>query len=438
MALIGFICTPRLLAQPKQIIVNLVPVFENRPFSYSRIIAWSYTDSSVKYSGIPKNILAPGIREFNYQRGLFYYQLFRQHKLSERKFAELMKTRKIDTTKLTILPVKQHLAAMIGFDKDSNYVVILDANFNNDFSDDSLFVYPRLSREKQKTGSENIPWHKVDFEYWDGHNIVEKKVDLRADPYKGGLVFSDSVMNKLFLGISIKEHLKGNFSAKGKDYEIRISNGFCSATYDNLEADDFLFGMKDSIRESNRKTRLQSYEEILNLDGWQYQISSVSADAKTLTLEFRGVSNSIEVAEMGDSAPEITANTMDNSEFSLSEYKGKYVLLDFWGTWCVPCLSGIPKLKQLYEKFQNKPFEIVGIAVDEDAQKVKKIVKGRGIPWTQIFQNINDKSNTSIQYKYKVSKYPSTFLLNPEGKIIAIDPDYAEIVKLLQTEFSKL
>src|SRR5690606_33943708 len=97
--------------------------------------------------------------------------------------------------------------------------------------------------------------------------------------------------------------------------------------------------------------------------------------------------------------------------------KGKYVLLDFWGTWCGPCIQEIPNLKTLYDNIDKSNFEIISIVVDSPKKDLEQLMSKYGITWPQI---ISDDSNT-IKEKYGIMKYPSTFLLSPEGVIIAKD-----------------
>jgi len=132
----------------------------------------------------------------------------------------------------------------------------------------------------------------------------------------------------------------------------------------------------------------------------------------------------------GQPAPDFSATTIDNKPVKLSDYKGKVVLLDFWATWCGPCLMELPNVKKLYEANKDKGFDIIGISADEDVADLKKLVEQENIQWPQIFDG-GDKSDT-IQEQYGVMKYPTTVLVDKDGKISAVDLRGEELDKAVE------
>lgn len=100
---------------------------------------------------------------------------------------------------------------------------------------------------------------------------------------------------------------------------------------------------------------------------------------------------------------------------SLDDLKGKYVLLDFWATWCAPCIEEIPTLRKLYEKTSKSNFEIISIVGDSPIESLEQLIKKHSISWPQIISN----DLNLIKEKYHINGYPTTYLLNPEGEIIA-------------------
>lgn len=124
----------------------------------------------------------------------------------------------------------------------------------------------------------------------------------------------------------------------------------------------------------------------------------------------------IEQTRIGKLAPAIESrNTPDSALFSLASLRGRYVVIDFWGTWCGPCIAGMPRMKQMLEKYKGR-MEIVGIAQESDGGgRWRKFLKDKPeYGWHHV---LNVKSDDII-LKYNVAGYPTKIILSPEGKIL--------------------
>jgi thiol-disulfide isomerase/thioredoxin len=121
---------------------------------------------------------------------------------------------------------------------------------------------------------------------------------------------------------------------------------------------------------------------------------------------------------IGDFAPEFTLKSLDGKLIDLKSYRGKYVLLDFWGSWCSPCRWENPHLVALYNKYKKNGFEIIGIGLDKKRDKLLKAINDDKIEWFNVHEP--NELDSDIAFKYGVWYVPHNFLIDPNGKIVGV------------------
>lgn len=134
--------------------------------------------------------------------------------------------------------------------------------------------------------------------------------------------------------------------------------------------------------------------------------------------------------KVGVQAPDFSIQGMNGEDIELKNYAGKYVLLDFWASWCAPCRHEMPNVVKLYKECKGKNFEIIGISLDQKKDAWKKAVQDLKMTWPQAcdFQVWYGP----VACKYNLSAVPYTVLINPEGKIEALNLRGEELINTIK------
>lgn len=121
---------------------------------------------------------------------------------------------------------------------------------------------------------------------------------------------------------------------------------------------------------------------------------------------------------VGKQAPEFSLPDKNGKTMRLSDFKGKYILIDVWASWCAPCRIEIPQLKAVYEKFKDKNFDIVSVSLDTDKDKWLGALAEEKMPWLHLSDLKGNQGD--IVKAYKLKSVPAKFLIDPNGKILEV------------------
>ena len=130
--------------------------------------------------------------------------------------------------------------------------------------------------------------------------------------------------------------------------------------------------------------------------------------------------NRLTAMDVGNMAPTFTLKDANGKNHSLESLRGKYVLLDFWASWCGPCVKEIPHLKKAYEEYHKKGFEIMSVSIDRKKSQWLKAVDKYKMPWISVIDNAKNEEKIT-QTLYYVPSIPRTVLLDTKGKVIGKD-----------------
>lgn len=257
------------------------------------------------------------------------------------------------------------------------------------------------------------------------------------------LTAKDSLKNATLSGSKINDDSK---KYKGliapMDAEIaQINIDFRNASDQEKQDELFNAQLKDRFEQANKKKHdvqgefvkqnPSSYVSLLVLmdyAGQNFEPATVEPLYKSLSagilstpsgVAFAKVIESAKATAIGALAPEFSQNDINDVPVALSSFRGKYVLLDFWASWCLPCRKENPNLVKSYNNYKDRNFTVLGISLDQPGKKEAwmNAIKDDGLVWTQV-SDLKFWENAAAKL-YGVRAIPQNFLIDPTGKIVA-------------------
>lgn len=351
-----------------------------------------------KVSGIPEDwneVQTENVWLDPYQ---FVFQNYKQGNLPD-MFFDFLKTKweiDLNNRMLSEKPIKCFVHVIYEKDKNGNIKYKVDTNNNLDFSDETEYTAFQMNgisgKNKQQVDSimENLT-HTINYEALRNGKVVDLKAPLLIVNMIGSLNTNfPQYAETEFMGTKI----------------LIASQDFGSTNYD--PATIYL--------ESNKEYGIKK-NEFIPIGGELYQNLGVDINRQVLKLKRIEKGNMMYSSQVGLYAiPFSDKDFITQEEISLDLYKGKYLFLDFWGSWCGPCVSELPSMKQAYQNLDKTKIEFLGIAKD-NAESLRIMLKKKKIEWKQILC----EKEEGIIGDYNITGYPTNFLIDPNGKIIAKD-----------------
>jgi len=210
-----------------------------------------------------------------------------------------------------------------------------------------------------------------------------------------------------------------NFKTEAKigsvSYKFALFNFSTDQLYNSKNARLIVIPASDSFQPCSDGQIQYKVGDTIYVGKNEYGFSGVTKWGYSIFLDSLGWENKELGAEEGSYAFSITAEDMLTYKSCNTDTIRKYILLDFWGTWCKPCLASVDMLRKINDKYKNAPFQLISIAKDMSEKGVKQFLKKEHIDWTNFFDDWNDPV---ISNKFKVMAYPTFILINPDGKIV--------------------
>ncbi len=275
--------------------------------------------------------------------------------------------------------------------------------------EDYYFRIPAVAGERAEvSGTLPDSWNVSGSNFYQDYNSIKSAVD---DACKAGVDFMNNITSKLATGQN-RDSLRGVYQAvfpalkKAEDeklLEIIKNNSSneasaCVIAYLSEDVEIMEKGLallSDNVRNGRMKSLAETPVKILK----EELASRKAVDIKQAA---------------GIEAPDFTLNDPDGKPLTLSNLRGRYVLLNFWGSWCRWCIKSFPKMKEYYEKYKGK-FEILGIACNDTDSKWRTAIKEHSLPWLNVY---NNRKNDKVIAAYGIKGFPTKILVSPDGRIV--------------------
>lgn len=306
------------------------------------------------------------------------------------------------------------LVAFLVEEQDEKPFIYVDLNSDNNFTDDEKFIFKREI-------SDNPYLFVTTF------NVPIKNSFFTACPvflrYFKDYQTSKMTTDERLLQQSTEFWARGAVDVKGKKLAVHYAYSFedkkITPEKGWLGIDANEDGEVDMDNLSPEAAKANDETVVFRVG--QMYLSTKKADVGKNQIVLRENSakdyKRTELA-IGVELPDFSFVDLNGKKRKLSEFRGKYILLDFWGFWCPPCRDEMPYLREAYKRYQSRNLEIVGMNTDEyTPESIKKSLEQNQMTWTQArldsFKDLRD-------YQLRIESFPTTFLISPDGKILSM------------------
>lgn len=308
-------------------------------------------------------------------------------------------------SQLSKSPIRTFIRLASASDADGNINIWVDMNANDQVDPGEIHHYSTsLKGSPSLYSGENS--FEVSYEKFVNGKVVNVQIQLNLNPFG----YQDNIL------YNFSEYKKGEIKTDTASFDIYLSNGGTSDYFVKEQINVFFHDDPRSFQDIpyEEKEYLQ-YQEVIFINGIKYKIGKTSVDGSTLTLIKYPEDQEWIGTQIGAKAVPINSVALDSIPYNL--YNGKITMLDFWGSWCGPCVAEIPFLKDAAGFFEGDQFELVGIIFDT-RKTVEAFIEKNNVFWKQVMHQYDKSDSVDISKAYGISGYPTTYLIDQNNQVV--------------------
>ncbi len=353
----------------------------------------------------------------------YYYHEFVKGELDTMLFTKEMEYYDIDTSRLRYKKYDSESLFLMGKKRNGDCVIVADENNNNRFSDDSIHVLKNWFNSKDKIQSNKLPRVTIKnlvSNYSNNKVTFSQEISLRPFKKDSTIIINGSFSEEMGLYLISSDYLIGRFKAYGVNYKMAVRN--LSAKY--------LFDKNNTIIAIGRKRQpfvfqvshdvssLHRVGETVNLKKGAIEIKKIKTNGDAIFLKV--VPKDISKEVMKDISVKDFV-TKDSFYLNSLGQENDYLIIDFWGSWCQPCITAFPKLKELETSLKNKGIAFLGIIYDDSTNsiKIKSLIEKFSLTWNQVL--IDKNTPNSLIESNRIISFPTFLLVDKKLNIIYRD-----------------
>lgn len=419
-----------LFAQKQKIVVNVTKQLGE---DYRTTASFKQETGIDFIAGIPSDLDTMAFFSLDFCSNQTYYLKYINGEISKEDFEKSS----LNPEEFVNHNVKSKVYALSGL-KNQKKIIIADANNNYDLSDDLIFEYDTnltIDEMLELSSSPQIFY----YEYVQQGKTYKGNAFAKISPFI--IIYDRKTQSEKVHGLSIGhnmiEYYYGSFQLDSTQYNIKLK-GFHGQGFRSSFIEFFKHGQRNSLGNIN-----YSFHNTLFIGNNKIRIDSFDVVNDRVFLNFLEKVKDHELIGGGVDllAPQIFDKDIYTGDFvnlkNILE-QNKYVLIDFWGTWCSPCKAQFPDVIELSKKYQSKGLEVLGVAADRTIETTKTYLEENKLPWQNVFMSYQQVwDQESISGQYWVRAFPSYFLVDPNGIIIAREKNIEPIKEKITSIFEE-